>query len=251
MRKLFGPRSPLCLLAVGALFAAPASLPAQGLDVSGRVSLVPAAKNARAAPVPVEAVVWLEPVDRAASAAAGLPRQPAGRFRLVQKDKKFTPHIIVVPAGAVVEFPNEDPFFHNVFSLFNGKRFDLGLYEAGTTRSVTFNTPGICYIFCNIHPEMSAVVVVTETPYFALSNGAGEVTLRGVPPGRYELNVWDEHCLPEALQALRREITVSASAPSFGELRLPESAGLLKRHKNLYGRDYDPGSGSSPIYGQP
>ena len=76
----------------------------------------------------------------------------------------FTPHILVVPVGSVVRFPNADPFFHNVFSLFDGKRFDLGLYEAGSTKEVTFSREGLSYIFCNIHPEMSAVVISLSTP---------------------------------------------------------------------------------------
>ena len=96
--------------------------------------------------------------------------QSGANPRLVQKNKSFEPHILVVPAGSMVEFPNRDPFFHNVFSLFEGKRFDLGLYEAGTSRMVRFDRPGISYIFCNIHPEMSAVVITMATPLYAISN---------------------------------------------------------------------------------
>src|SRR5207244_5963197 len=96
------------------------------------------------------------------------PAQPPlaqPRAQLLQKKKSFSPHMVVIQVGSAVEFPNQDPFFHNVFSLFEGRRFDLGLYEAGATRSVVFNRPGISYIFCNIHPEMSAVVVTLKTPY--------------------------------------------------------------------------------------
>ena len=81
--------------------------------------------------------------------------------------------MLVVPAGSLVEFPNRDPFFHNVFSLFEGKRFDLGLYEAGTTRTVRFDRPGISYIFCNIHPEMSAVIITVSTPLYAIAKEDG------------------------------------------------------------------------------
>jgi len=94
-------------------------------------------------------------------------RQPI--YRLIQKDKMFTPHLLVVPIGSQVEFPNQDPFFHNVFSLFNGKRFDLGLYESGTSRSVRFDREGVSYIFCNIHPEMGAIVLALNTPYYGIS----------------------------------------------------------------------------------
>jgi plastocyanin len=104
------------------------------------------------------AVIWLEPVQAIAPS-------PPGKFTLLQKNKTFTPHLLVVPVGSIVAFPNADPFFHNVFSLFDGKRFDLGLYEAGSTRSVVFSRVGVSYIFCNIHSEMSAVVIALDTPF--------------------------------------------------------------------------------------
>jgi len=191
-------------------------------------------------------VVWLTPLKEAARPLEVQKQPAAGRFQLLQKNKRFTPHILVVSVGAVVEFPNDDPFFHNVFSMFDGKRFDLGLYEAGSTRTVTFNKPGVSYIFCNIHPEMSAVVIATSTPYYGVSNAAGEVAISGVPTGRYQLNVWAERCLPQALKALTREVTVSIQSSSLGDLRLPESGDLLSKHKNKYGRDYDPTDPSSP-----
>src|SRR5438045_5108518 len=109
----------------------------------------------------------------------------AQRLTLTQKGKMFEPHLLVVQVGSVVDFPNRDPFFHNVFSLFDGKRFDLGLYEAGSSRDVRFNKPGISYIFCNIHPEMSAVVISLDTPYYALASPEGELVVPHVPPGKY------------------------------------------------------------------
>jgi len=153
--------------------------------------------------------------------------------------------------GSVVDFPNLDPFFHNVFSLFDGKRFDLGLYEAGTTREVNFNAAGICYIFCNIHPEMSAVIVVVKTPYFGVSNSSGAVSIPSLPPGRYELNVWHERCLPATLKGAAREVVVSSRSPSLGDIRLAESGDLLKNHKNKYGRDYETRSSSELPYELP
>ena len=229
--------------------------PAQAVTVTGRVSLV-ARVGESTATGNADVVVWLEPLPGAAresamtSPATPVRQEPAwrpdGRYQLLQKNKRFLPHMLVVPLGAVVEFPNRDPFFHNVFSMFEGKRFDLGLYEAGSTRTVTFNKPGVSYIFCNIHPEMSAVIIVTGTPYYAISNRAGEITINGVQAGAYRLEVWAERCLPESLKALDREIDVSPSSSSFGELRLPESGDLLIKHKNKYGRDYDPADPSSP-----
>lgn len=231
--------------------AAQGTLLAQGVTVTGRVTLVPAAGQGRATDNS-SAVVWLQPLGETGLSAGGNERAPAsGRFRLVQKNKRFTPHILVVPAGAAVEFPNYDPIFHNVFSLFDGKRFDLGLYEAGSSRTVTFREPGVSYIFCNIHPEMSAVVIALATPYHAISNAAGEFAMANVPSGRYALNVWHERCLPENLKALSRQVAVSPAASSLGELRLPESGNLLSKHKNKYGREYDLSHPAGPTYDQP
>jgi len=153
-----------------------------------------------------------------------------------------------VPVGSVVEFPNLDPFFHNVFSMFDGKRFDLGLYEAGTSRSVPFATPGVCYIFCNIHPEMSAVVVVVDTPYFAVTNRAGEFTVPNVPPGRYVLSVWHERHKPERPKEFPRDLTIGSASTSVGVIRLIESNEVIASHKNKYGNDYNPPRPSTPVY---
>jgi hypothetical protein len=167
----------------------------------------------------------------------------------VQKNKSFQPYILVVPVGAAVEFPNRDPWFHNVFSLFEGKRFDLGLYEAGESRVVHFDREGISYIFCNIHPEMSAVVIALSTPYYAIAGRGGNFSLPSVPAGRYMLHVWSERASPEATQAVQREVMISDQGRSLGTIRLPETAPPLTAHKNKYGKDYDqPRSESSSPY---
>ena len=143
---------------------------------------------------------------------------------MVQRNKRFSPHVLVVQAGSMVQFPNEDPFFHNVFSLFAGKRFDLGLYEAGSSRSVRFDHPGASFLFCNIHPEMTAVIVVVPTPYYGLSDAAGRISIAGVPDGRYQLKVWHERSSPDDLKRL------AAGRDDFGfrqrsvPLRIPENA---------------------------
>ncbi len=168
----------------------------------------------------------------------------------MQKNKSFDPHLLVVPVGSVVAFPNHDPFFHNVFSLFEGKRFDLGLYEAGSTRDVHFDKPGIAYIFCNIHPEMSAVVVALDTPYYGISDARGQIIITAVPPGKYMLRVWHESALPDTLKAMTREVTISANSSTLGVLRLAEGD-LPAGHKNLYGLEYDSPAPDSPVYNQP
>ena len=178
-------------------------------------------------------VVWLNPTGSDAQASP-LPE----KRQLLQKNKTFSPHLLVVPVGSSVEFPNQDPFFHNVFSLFEGRRFDLGLYEAGATRTVVFNRVGISYIFCNIHPEMSAVVIALKTTYYGISDRAGTIAIPNVPAGRYELHVWHERVLPETLNALTKFIIVSDTSNSLGTIRLTEQRNLS--HKNKYGHDYDP-----------
>ena len=182
------------------------------------------------------------------AAAAGPGAGPTGHpgpFRLVQKNKMFTPHLLVVPTGSSVEFPNEDPFFHNVFSLFNGKRFDLGLYESGTSRAVRFDREGVSYIFCNIHPEMGAVVLAMSTPYWAVSNAAGEVSIPNVPPGSYKLHVWSEAAQSANLAEAERTVQVGAAPMRLDPIVLQAVEDPMEHHKNKFGEDYRP-SHTSP-----
>jgi plastocyanin len=224
-----------------ALCLAPALWP-EDISVSGRVvaegggNLSPASGT----------VVWLAPIGTAGDPAVVPPMHAA----LQQKNKMFEPHLLVVTKGSTVDFPNRDPWFHNVFSLFNGKRFDLGLYEAGSSRTVHFDREGVSYIFCNIHPEMSAVVVVLSSPYFAVPNKQGEFSIASVPPGRYMLHVWNENALPATLKALSREVMVSDGSHSVGVIRVRVTMAAAP-HKNKYGQDYEPPSPNNPVYVQP
>jgi plastocyanin len=217
--------------------------PAQEVTLTARVELL-AGQKAEKPRESGNVLVWLEPASSAIKAPAS---QPTPKPRLDQRNKSFEPHVLVVPVGSVVAFPNHDPFFHNVFSLFEGKRFDLGLYEAGSTRDVHFDKPGISYIFCNIHPEMSAVVIALDTPYYGISDSRGQVVIANVPSGKYTLRVWYESALPETLKEMTREVVVSEASSTLGVLRLAE-ANLPTAHKNLYGRDYDSPAPNSPAY---
>jgi plastocyanin len=184
-------------------------------------------------------VIWLKPVDHSrAEAASAEPGRK--RMQLVQRNKTFQPHLLVVPVGSVVDFPNRDPFFHNVFSLFDGKRFDLGLYEAGATNSVHFDRVGVSFLFCNIHPEMSAIVVAVDTPYYGVSNSAGNVTIGNVPDGKYEMHVWYERSIAEDLQGLTRTVTISPATRELGTVNVVENPSFSLAHKNKYGQDYTP-----------
>jgi plastocyanin len=227
--------------------------------VRGRVEIIGAAKTAKPKHEALPATVaWLTPLaatgadspDAISGTDPNPTASPAKVPRLVQKNKSFIPHVLVVQAGSMVEFPNRDPFFHNVFSLFEGKRFDLGLYEAGTTRMVRFDRLGISYIFCNIHPEMSAVVITIATPFYAISTGDGQLSLASVPYGRYTLHVWSEGMGPENAQPMTRTISIADNASSLGVIRVPEANGEHMAHKNKYGREYDEPTPNSSVYEQ-
>src|SRR5713226_3621085 len=200
---------------VGIVLFMCAQVGAQEVTLSARIKVVDTEHKAASSHAE-NVVVWLTPIG-GRSPAMPFSKQP---LRLTQHNKSFEPHVLIVPVGSVVQFPNRDPFFHNVFSLFEGKRFDLGLYEAGTTRNVNFDKPGVSYIFCNIHAEMSAVVIALNTRYYGISDQRGEVVIPSVPPGRYTLRIWYEAALPETLKAMAREITVSESVSTLGVLRL-------------------------------
>jgi plastocyanin len=192
-------------------------------------------------------VVWLAPAERAAPAQG--PRIPAAT--MIQKDKKFTPHILAVEAGTSVSFPNYDPIFHNAFSNYDGRVFDLGLYPPGTTRKVVFDRPGIVRVFCNIHASMSAVIVVSPSPWFARTVRTGAFEIEDVPPGDYTLNVFHERAAPEVLNRLKRKVTVALSAVDLGVLQVSESGFLQVPHKNKYGAEYGPENEGNALYPAP
>lgn len=222
------------------LSLAVATVHAQGVDVSAKIVvntvLAPAAKKHTDRPSAANVVVWLSSLKPGSPAATWPTRQTP--YRLVQKNKMFTPHLLIIPTGTSVQFPNEDPFFHNVFSLFNGKRFDLGLYESGTTRSVRFDREGISYIFCNIHPEMGAVVLALSTPYFGISSETGAVTIHNVPPGSYRLNVWSENGQTIDPAAAEQAVQISSDPVHLGDIMLQTTTDVLENHKNKFGEDY-------------
>ncbi len=218
-------------------FLAPLSLFAGDLHFTGQVQIDPPSADKHASTTDsANVVVWL----------AALPGQPIPLaahsqqlLRLVQKNKRFNPSLLVVPVGSRVEFPNDDPFFHNVFSLYQGKRFDLGLYEAGEKRTVSFDKPGISYIFCNIHPEMKAVVIALTTPYYAVTDASGKFAISGVPAGKYRLQVWYERALPETLQSLVRTVEVSRDSETIEAIHIQQAPGTSNHHHNKFDQEYE------------
>ena len=188
----------------------------------------------------IPAVIWLEP----ASGTRPFPFAPQGHYTLLQKNRMFVPHLQVIPVGAVVQFPNADPFFHNVFSLFEGKRFDLGLYEAGSTKSVTFSREGVSYIFCNIHPEMSAVVLALATPLYAVADANNSFVLRNIPPGDYRLHVWIEGVSQSNLERETRRLHLAPGTVDLGQIVPPMSWTGRTTHTNKFDKPYAPDSQS-------
>lgn len=220
-------RSLTCFSLIG--FAAAA---ATGATLSGTVVL----RDSRVAAVNKQndfsgVVVSAQPVN------AEPPAPPAAHATMVQKGKMFTPHILPVMAGTTVDFPNLDPIFHSAFSIYSGQIFDVGLYPPGTSKSVRFTRPGVLRVFCNIHPAMSAIILVLNTPWFlkTTKNGSFEMD---VPPGEYELSVFHERATEAALSALSRRIVVPEQGLRLPPIVVSEAGYLVAPHKNKYGRDY-------------
>ncbi len=183
-------------------------------------------------------VVWLDPVS-------GTPTLPQPRkAEMVQRGKRFTPHVLAITVGSTVDFPNYDPIFHNAFSNYDGQVFDVGLYPPGATRSVPFRKEGIVRIFCDIHPTMSAIIVVVRSPYYAVSASNGEFSIANVPPGAYRMHVFHERATQQTLNELTRTVDVSGADVGFGTLTVSESGYLLIPHKNKYGKDYPASAGA-------
>jgi plastocyanin len=183
----------------------------------------------------VPAVAWLE----AQPGTPALPFVSRDHYTLLQKHRTFIPHLQVIPVGSAVQFPNADPFYHNVFSLFEGKRFDLGLYEAGSSKSVTFSRQGVSYIFCNIHPEMSAVILALNTPLYGVADSHNSIVLRGVPAGDYRLRVWIEGVPQSFLEGLGRTVHVSKHDQDLGTVSAPIAGSMNMTHTNKFGNPYD------------
>jgi plastocyanin len=135
-------------------------------------------------PVVNETLVWLEPGQKA-------PKRPGSTFTMTTRAKTFLPHVVAVPAGSTISFPNEDPIAHNLFSLTPGYTFDLGLYRQGPGKSHKFDAPGVVTVYCNVHPNMSAVVHVMDTPYYGFADANGNYAF-DVPPGDYKVIAWNE-----------------------------------------------------------
>lgn len=219
-------------VAVGAALAgssagfAPAA--AQAGQVSGRITIQE--KDNAPSPDLGDAVVYL--------VGQGVAL-PAARFEIAITDKTFAPHVLVVPVGSTVAFPNHDPFDHNVFSVSDSNSFDLGLYGRGEGKTMVFKYPGLVRVFCNVHPRMVALVQVMGTRHFAQAGGDGSFTISGVEPGSYKLHVWHER----APQEIVRDVTVGPNGVSDLQVTLNARGFRWQPHKNKFGKDYPTNAG--------
>jgi plastocyanin len=202
---------------LGLLLALPVS--AFCIPVSGRVRL-----TGRPPGVSIVTIVYAEPLD-------GGRVQP-GQFSMAQRNKAFLPHVLAVPAGSTINFPNEDQIFHNVFTLSRPSPFDLGLYRAGASKAQTFTAPATYRVFCNIHPQMTAIILVVPTSFIAEVDGAGNYRL-DLPAGRYRVTAWSERA-----DASSVDLTVTPSGQPVPELLLDETKFVELQHKNKFGQDY-------------
>jgi plastocyanin len=206
---------------VFALAAVALAVPAAAGTITGRVELVD--KPGRRTDI-TDVVVYLDGVKA---------RPKPATATVVMKGKAFRPHVVAIPVGGTVEFPNEDPIFHNAFSVSGDNRFDLALYKRPKTGSQTFENPGVVKVYCNIHPQMSAVVVVRDNAYFTKLAADGTFTLENVPAGKHTLKAWHERAGDAEV-----EVTVPERGAATAALRLDATTYKREQHKNKFGKDY-------------
>jgi plastocyanin len=178
-------------------------------------------------------VVWLEPIGSSATRT----ETSAANALIDQRNKTFIPHVLAVESGTAVAFPNSDTIAHNAFSNGDSQIFDLGLYDPKASPRVVFRRPGIAKIFCNVHEQMSAIVAVLPTPYFAVTGANGSFQIQA-PAGSYRLRVWHERALPDLLAKLEQQISVGNSNVVLPKIEISEESYQPTPHKNKWGLDY-------------
>jgi len=181
-------------------------------------------------PLVNETLVWLEP------AAGKIVRRAPQSVQMTTRNKMLVPHVLAIPVGSTVAFPNDDPISHNLFSLSSGNAFDLGLYRKGAGKTERFDTAGIVNVYCNVHPNMSAVIHVMSTPYYGFADANGRYAF-DVPPGRYRLVAWNEQGGMSATV-----IDVGAAGTAMAALTIDSRNFRAGSHMNKLGRAYQPGT---------
>ncbi|HEX7938498.1 MAG TPA: carboxypeptidase regulatory-like domain-containing protein [Gemmatimonadaceae bacterium] len=179
-------------------------------------------------------VVYLEPVGAPSSKA---PKLAVTKTSIALQSRQFSPRVRVITEGSKVEFPNQDPFNHNVFSKLNGG-FDTGVYGRGKTKDQVFKEAGVYPIYCNVHPRMTAFVIALTTPYFTQAGNDGRFTLENVPPGAYKMHVWHDRATQ-----VDQDLTVSATGVANVRVQLDARGYKYVQHKNKLGKDYTTAAG--------
>src|SRR5271154_4358882 len=203
-----------------------AASPARGATLAGSVTLVADGKPRADGS---NAVVWIEGAPRGGTRGS--------KAAMAQASKRFQPHVLAVAKNATVEFPNDDPIYHNVFSVSGGNRFDLGLYRSGASKSKKFEEAGLVRVYCNIPPQMVGFVMVVDSDFVAVTGPDGAFRFDNVPPGSYVLKVWHEQGGESA-----QPVTVRSGGDAPLALRVEVAGGKPEPHKNKYGKDYAPNS---------
>lgn len=213
----------ICSLACAVALA----LSVSAANIGGRVSFV--TKRGQN-PVVTETLVWLEPV-----ATKPLKMIP-GKYQMITRGKMLIPHVLAIPVGSTIEFPNDDPISHNLFSLSSNNAFDLGLYRKGSGKTQKFDSVGLVNVYCNVHPNMSAVIHVMDTPYYAFADAGGNYALPNVPSGRYRVIAWNEQGgQTEAVI----EVTTAGTVTGNVALMLDSRGYRLTQHMNKLGKPYE------------
>lgn len=189
--------------------------PLRGIEVSGNIRKPQPASSAK-----TTVIVYAEALD------AGAAPKP-GHFKMAQRDKTFVPHVLAIPVGSKVDFPNADPIFHNVFSQSGPTPFNLGMYRSGEWKSHVFAQPATYHIFCKIHPQMAGLILVLPTSYITEADASGHYAL-DLPPGRFRITAWSEQSRP-----VSTEVTVSKTPAGIPDLALvPSTVGESLRPRN-------------------
>lgn len=194
--------------------------------VEGRVALL---DGGRPRPDASNVVVWIE------ATTVKVEDHPAAGLTMTSEHKRFTPRVVAVETGRAVAFPNQDPIFHNVFSVSGENRFDLGLYRSGRSKEKTFAAPGLVRVYCNIHPQMVGYVRVVDSSFFTVTRADGAFAFDGVPTGARVVRAW---CEPGGETSEPVVVHPRQTAPAA--LSFDVSAFKPQPHKNKYGQDYPP-----------
>lgn len=215
------PRTTL-VWAVAALAAASGPAAREAGSIQGRVFVPDAPAPAGRPAVSDLSAARFDPIDRRRvvvyldwAPQKAFEELPARRARMDQRGEQFVPRVLAVTVGTVVDFPNNDAKFHNVFSLSRVRTFDLGRYPVGRSKAVTFDRPGIVPVFCDIHSHMSAYIVVFSHPFFAVTDADGRYAIPNVPPSSYRLMVWSE-----LGQAAPRNVVVTDGVATEADFRV-------------------------------